>query len=249
MPVKWRCSTPCHRRCRRPGRSVRDCKSGPRCSAAWGRNGQRELSETLGSLYEEAAGGDTRPAVTFEPRSSIVLRRRARAPCSRGSPRTATIAFRRRSGERLDYDRVSQTEFFNFAGPQAGTPHAAVLTAGSTEVPVAMEAVRTLQYSGITSFTLFDCGVAGIWRLLDRIEEVKRYPIAIVAAGMDAALPVPTSVGYGVGPERPLGSELDSGIVCLRHRRRKRRHGYGAACIALRALNAVPTQPIQQETK
>ena len=95
-------------------------------------------------------------------------------------------------------------------------------------------------------------GVAGLWRLLDRAEELKTYPVLIVAAGMDAALPsvvgglvpgaiiaVPTSAGYGVaaGGTTALHSMLAScapGITVVNID-----NGYGAACAAMRILRAL----------
>lgn len=92
-------------------------------------------------------------------------------------------------------------------------------------------------------------GVAGLWRLLERVDDLKRFPVLIVIAGMDAALPtvmggllpsliiaVPTSVGYGVaaGGQAALNTLLSScapGIVVVNID-----NGYGAACAALRAL-------------
>lgn len=151
--------------------------------------------------------------------------------------------------ERLDHDPVSRTAYYAWQPKEATVPQVAVLTAGSTDVPVAMEAVRTLGYSHVSCFTLFDCGVAGIWRLLERVEEIRRYPVAIVVAGMDAALPsvvgglypglivaVPTSVGYGIaeGGRTALNAILAScasGLATVNID-----NGYGAACAALRAL-------------
>jgi NCAIR mutase (PurE)-related protein len=76
---------------------------------------------------------------------------------------------------------------------------------------VSREAARTLRYYGVPNLEITDVGVAGLWRLLDRVEEIRRMPVVIAVAGMDAALPtvlgglvpglvigVPTSVGYGV---------------------------------------------------
>ena len=98
---------------------------------------------------------------------------------------------------------------------------------------------------------IFDVGVAGIWRLFERVEEIGVHPVVIAVAGMDAALPsvlgglvpgvliaVPTSTGYGVAREgeAALASCLTScapGVtVCNID------NGYGAAIAAVRALTA-----------
>lgn len=85
-----------------------------------------------------------------------------------------------------------------------------VITAGTTDIPVAEEAVVTAQFMGNRVETLYDVGVAGIHRLLSEREKLESARILIVVAGMEGALPsvvgglverpviaVPTSVGYG----------------------------------------------------
>ncbi len=151
--------------------------------------------------------------------------------------------------EGLDYDPKSATGIFNGPTPCPSAARLAIVSAGSSDVPVAREALRTLAYHGVNAEVLFDVGVAGLWRLLERIDELKQFPILIVVAGMDAALPtvigglypgliiaVPTSVGYGVaaGGHNALNTLLSScspGIAVVNID-----NGYGAACTALRAL-------------
>lgn len=85
-----------------------------------------------------------------------------------------------------------------------------VITAGTSDIPVAEEAVVTAEMLGNTVDRLFDVGVAGIHRLLSRREKLDEANVLVVVAGMDGALPsvvagltdkpviaVPTSVGYG----------------------------------------------------
>ena len=85
-----------------------------------------------------------------------------------------------------------------------------VITAGTTDIPVAEEAVVTAQFMGNRVETLYDVGVAGIHRILYEREKLEAARILIVVAGMEGALPsvvaglidrpviaVPTSVGYG----------------------------------------------------
>lgn len=152
---------------------------------------------------------------------------------------------------RLDYDPVSATAFFGEPPPARGRPRVAVVTAGTSDVPVGREAVRTLRFHGRRTLEICDVGVAGLWRLTERLDELRGAAVVIVAAGMDAALPsvlgglvpglviaVPTSTGYGVarGGETALRSALAScapGVVVVNID-----NGYGAACAALRALRA-----------
>ncbi|HVR44978.1 MAG TPA: nickel pincer cofactor biosynthesis protein LarB, partial [Thermoanaerobaculia bacterium] len=96
--------------------------------------------------------------------------------------------------------------------PSAGS--VGVLTAGSSDVPVAEEAAGTLEFFGLEVARSYDCGVAGLHRLLARGETISAADVLIVVAGMEGALPsvvgglfrqpivaVPTSVGYGASFE------------------------------------------------
>ena len=152
-------------------------------------------------------------------------------------------------GSRIDYEPLSRTGFFGSVAAPAGKAETAIVTAGTSDVRVSREAARTLAYYGTPCLEISDVGVAGLWRLMERIEEIKRHRIVIAVAGLDAALPsvigglvpglviaVPTSTGYGAarGGETALFSSLVScapGVVVVNID-----NGYGAACAALRAL-------------
>ena len=140
---------------------------------------------------------------------------------------------------------------FGRAPSVEGPARVAIVAAGTSDVPVAREALRTLAYAGIAATLVADVGVAGLWRLQRRLDEIRAHPVVICAAGKDAALPsgrgglvpgaliaVPTSVGYGVaeGGRAALDAVLAScapGIsVCNID------NGYGAACAAMRVLHA-----------
>jgi hypothetical protein len=151
----------------------------------------------------------------------------------------------------LDYDPISQTAVHKPAELQP-EEIVAVVTGGSTDVPVAREAARTLNYYGHRTLEIDDVGVAGLWRITNRLEELREKKVIICIAGMDAALPtvlgglvpgvliaVPTSVGYGMakGGETALRSLLVScapGITVVNID-----NGYGAACAAIRVLNQI----------
>ncbi|MDP9044573.1 MAG: nickel pincer cofactor biosynthesis protein LarB [Pseudomonadota bacterium] len=128
----------------------------------------------------------------------------------------------------------------------------AVVCAGTSDMPVAREALVTLRHHGEQATLFADVGVAGLWRLTSRLESIRRFPVIVAVAGMDAALPtvlgglvasaivaVPTSVGYGVaaGGHSALHSMLSScapGVAVVNID-----NGYGAACAALRTVNAL----------
>ncbi|WP_332814151.1 nickel pincer cofactor biosynthesis protein LarB [Ramlibacter sp.] len=152
----------------------------------------------------------------------------------------------------MDYDPVSRTGIIGPVMPRRNGGRVAIVTAGSSDLPVAREAARTLLYHGQAATELHDVGVAGLWRLMSRLGELSGANGLIVVAGMEGALPtvlggllplpivaVPTSVGYGVsgGGRVALESALAScapGLTVVNID-----NGYGAACAMLRILPAV----------
>lgn len=91
---------------------------------------------------------------------------------------------------------------------RAGT--IAVVCAGTSDIPVAEEAVVTAEIMGNNVDRVYDVGVAGLHRLLRKLDQIQKANVVIVVAGMEGALPsvvaglvsrpliaVPTSVGYG----------------------------------------------------
>jgi NCAIR mutase (PurE)-related protein len=135
----------------------------------------------------------------------------------------------------VDYDPISRTGFFGGAHELRTETRIAVVAAGTSDVAVSREAARTLRFYGEPAAEIGDVGVAGLWRLLERIEEIRKMKVVIAVAGMDAA---PTSVGYGVasGGETALRAMLASCAPGLTVTNID--NGYGAACAALRILRA-----------
>jgi hypothetical protein len=127
-----------------------------------------------------------------------------------------------------------------------------VLSAGTSDLPVAEEAAVTARAFGHEVARLYDVGVAGIHRLLNDEQQVQDAGVIIVVAGMEGALPsvvggltgapivaVPTSVGYGAsfGGLAALLAMLNScaaGITVVNID-----NGFGAACAATRILRPV----------
>ncbi|WP_430473304.1 nickel pincer cofactor biosynthesis protein LarB [Thalassospira lucentensis] len=152
---------------------------------------------------------------------------------------------------KLDYDQVSATGIVGKTGP-LGQSGIGIIAAGTSDIPVATEAQRTLAFCGYDSTMIQDVGVAGLWRLLDRIEDIQKFRIIIALAGMEGALfsvlaglvgapviAVPTSVGYGVtaGGRTALESALGScspGILSVNID-----NGFGAAAAAIKILQSV----------
>lgn len=86
----------------------------------------------------------------------------------------------------------------------------AIVTAGTSDIPVAREAALTAQAYGNRTLEIYDVGVAGIHRLFDKLDRIRQANVVIVVAGMEGALAsvlgglveapviaVPTSTGYG----------------------------------------------------
>jgi NCAIR mutase (PurE)-related protein len=158
-----------------------------------------------------------------------------------------------RSG--YDYHPLSRPAFGDSLPPKSNG-RVAVVSAGTADGFVAWEAVRTLAYLGIRHKIFEDCGVAGLWRLAERLDEINAFDAIIVVAGLDAALVsvmggltpkpifgVPTSVGYGVaqGGNAALASMLSScapGVSIMNID-----NGYSAACAAARCVHGIIPVP------
>lgn len=138
----------------------------------------------------------------------------------------------------------------------ADTPYVAVVTAGTSDIPVAEEAALTLEFLGHSVRRVFDVGVAGIHRLLGRLDVLGGASVVIAAAGMEGALPsvlgglvrgplvaVPTSIGYGAsfGGLTALLAMLNScapGVTVVNID-----NGFGAAVHAHQIMNLLEPQP------
>lgn len=149
-------------------------------------------------------------------------------------------------------DKIAEAEYYDLArlivvrrGRQEQKGRILVVSAGTSDMPVAEEAAITAEVMGNRVERLYDAGVAGIHRLLDHKEQLHTARVIIVVAGMEGALAsvvgglvnkpviaVPTSVGYGAsfGGLAALLSMLNScasgvGVVNIDN-------GFGAACLA-----------------
>ncbi len=109
------------------------------------------------------------------------------------------------------YNEVGRTLRLEVAGEQTSlTGKVAVVTAGTSDLPVAEEARETLNWMGVSADIIADVGVAGPQRLIARLDDIRGCDAVVVVAGMEAALAsvvgghvdcpviaVPTSIGYG----------------------------------------------------
>jgi NCAIR mutase (PurE)-related protein len=155
---------------------------------------------------------------------------------------------------RADYDPRSGTLclFVGKAMPRlSGT--VAVVTAGTADTAVAEEARRTLEYLGVTSKIVPDVGVAGVLRLLSRLEEIEQADVVIAVAGMEGSLfsvlgglvgrpliAVPTSNGYGAS-FGGFAALLSAAVSCANGVTAVNiDSGYAAAMAAYRILSGGP---------
>lgn len=138
--------------------------------------------------------------------------------------------------------------------PATRVPGILVLTAGTSDLPVAEEAALTAELLGNEVTRIYDVGVAGLHRLLDQLPQVQTALVIVVVAGMEGALAsvvggltaapviaVPTSVGYGASFNglAPLLGMLNScapGVSVVNID-----NGFGAGCLAAR-INALAHQ-------
>lgn len=150
-----------------------------------------------------------------------------------------------------DYCSISRSLTIGRCSPARGS--IGVVSAGTSDLPVAGEAARSAAWMGHRVDSVRDVGVAGIQRLLDQLSELRDLDVLIVAAGMDGALPavvaglvtapvigLPTSVGYGValagvGPLVTMLNSCSPGVAVVNID-----NGFGAAAVAHRILAAAP---------
>jgi hypothetical protein len=159
----------------------------------------------------------------------------------------------RRAEPSAAYDALARTVVARRGPAPSPVGRVLVVTAGTADIPVAEEAAATGRFLGSACETLYDVGVAGIHRVLDRRDRLAAARAIVVVAGMDGALAsvvggltdrpviaVPTSVGYGAsfGGLAPLLTMLNScapGIAVMNID-----NGFGAAVLAHR-INTLPS--------
>ena len=158
-------------------------------------------------------------------------------------------AFLAGKGIPCEWDPVSRTIVSRGRRNRPVKGLVAVCTGGTADIPVAEEAAKTVEFFGARALRLYDVGVAGLHRLLDKLSDIRTADVVIAVAGMEGALgsviaglvaapvvAVPTSVGYGAGAGglAPLLAMLNScaeglSVVNIDN-------GFGAAVCACRML-------------
>ncbi|MBC8285255.1 MAG: nickel pincer cofactor biosynthesis protein LarB [Nitrospinae bacterium] len=145
------------------------------------------------------------------------------------------------------YNEIAQTLVIEKSKPKKRSGLITIITAGTSDIPIAEEASVTARVLGSETETLFDVGVAGIHRLLSNLKQIRNARVVIVVAGMEGALAsvvgglidkpiiaVPTSIGYGTsfGGVSALLTMLNSCVTGMAVVNID--NGFGAGCMAHR---------------
>ena len=200
---------------------------------------------TLRTGFPEVVYGEDKSAEQVAAIMRAMLDRPSVVLATRVDPAKAALVCEKVAG--LDYNEAARLLVGNadriIAQECRGT--VLVVSAGTSDMAVAEEALLTARYLGNKVEKLYDVGVAGIHRLLSQKEQLYKAAVLIVVAGMEGALPsvvaglvdrpviaVPTSVGYGasLGGITALFSMLNScapGVAVVNID-----NGFGAGCMA-----------------
>ena len=121
-----------------------------------------------------------------------------------------TFSFLKKSIPSLEYNPLAKIGYFLAQPRKSAKGRVLVISAGTSDIPIAEEAAQTLQVMGNRVDKLYDVGVAGVHRLMSNAGKLKKAKVIIVVAGMEGALAslvsglakspviaVPTSCGYG----------------------------------------------------
>jgi NCAIR mutase (PurE)-related protein len=157
----------------------------------------------------------------------------------------------------LEYVEVARiAKYRSDAPPPATSDFVAVVTAGTSDIPVAEEAVETLEMCDVRVERIYDAGVAGLHRITSQLDRLRKASALIVVAGMEGALAsvvgglvaapvvaVPTSIGYGVslgGMTAMFGmlSSCAAGVTVVNID-----NGFGAAMAIVRQVRARTGSP------
>ncbi|MDR2295722.1 MAG: nickel pincer cofactor biosynthesis protein LarB [Clostridiales Family XIII bacterium] len=214
-----------------------------RCGAAEVVFGQGKTPEQAALILEELAATN------------------ANVLCTRASAEMYE-AVKRRLPE-AHYDRTARLILLRRDPAPRGGAGVAVVSAGAADMPVAEEAALTAEFYGSAVLRVYDVGVAGLHRLLDRVPRIRAASVVVVVAGMEGALAsvvgglvdkpviaVPTSVGYGasLGGLAALFAMLNScslGVSVMNID-----NGFGAGYLAalIDGLSAAPADKARRDT-
>ena len=196
------------------------------------------------------------PEVIYGKSKSVALLRQILSDYEKENRNALASRLQPEKGEALQktfhgsfFDPVSGCFLLRRNDLPEGDAKVAIISAGSSDRFAVNEALHTLNLLQVAAVCINDVGVAGLHRLLGRLDDLKKYSVLIVVAGFEGALPsvvggllrqpiiaVPTSIGYGVaqGGHSALHAMLSScanGITVTNID-----NGYGAAMAAYRII-------------
>jgi NCAIR mutase (PurE)-related protein len=182
----------------------------------------QELPDEMGfaRIDSERGGRTGYPEVvycrgkTVDQAEAVICRMREKGipVLGTGAQKELAARIRRRwPGAESEYDETAGTlTVGSFCAPGERKGLVAVVAAGTSDLPFAAEALQTAEFFGSRTALVADVGIAGIHRLFDRLEEIRKARVIVAVAGMEGALPgviaglvrapviaLPTSVGYG----------------------------------------------------
>lgn len=193
----------------------------------------------------EAVFGENKNAAQLVEILVALLQQKNVVLATRISPEKASEVIRQLDGLTYHDSARMLTGNDQFMQSDSGRGTVVIVTAGTSDLPVAEEARIALQLFGHRVETVFDAGVAGLHRILSHSELLQKASVLIVVAGMEGALPsvvagmvsapviaVPTSIGYGTGAggfSALLGmlNSCSPGMAVVNID-----NGFGAACMA-----------------
>lgn len=168
-----------------------------------------DTHRSLRKGFPEVIYGEGKTAAQIVPIMKAMSGRKENCLATRVDEKKAKVL--KKAFPRASYCKVSKTFFIKSHDiAPVGKGVIMVISAGTSDIPVAEEAAIVAEYMGNTVRRLYDVGVAGIHRLLSKADDIRTANVLIVVAGMEGALPsvvagivsrpvvaVPTSVGYG----------------------------------------------------
>lgn len=205
-----------------------------------------DTHRSLRQGFPEVIYGEGKTVVQIKAIASAMVKHKENVLITRIEKKKAQAL--KRTFKKVEYNETARTLFIKTHKiEKTGRGTILVISAGTSDVPVAEEAALTAEYMGNKVTRLYDVGVAGIHRLMHRKDILFSANVLVVVAGMEGALPsvvaglvarpvvaVPTSVGYGanLGGLTTLLAMLNScagGISVVNID-----NGFGAAVVASR---------------